>query len=198
MINNAMPPAFGNPYAYSPGMIANPFNAASGAVVPKPTLGLTQIEGFQPVQEFTDETNTKWTLVKSYFDSTVDVPDPKSMQVVDFWNHKFVGLKEDKQLFVYVIEGIRQPRVETEQPSRVLFQWFSQVNVKDFTPQMITDREWMKANVYAAPVVNGRVSKLCAICHVNGASVQAKPADDALIRVEGLTDGNNAGNTAQG
>lgn len=64
---------------------------------------------------------------------------------------------------------------------------------------MITEREWMKANVYAAPVVNGRVSKLCAICRVQAPQTAQPVADDtALIRVEGLTSGDDAGNTAQG
>ena len=187
------------PYALpnAAGMIANPF--AAGTLAQRSTLGLTQIENFQPVQSFVDDTNTKWTLVKAYADSTVDVPDPKTLQIVDCWNHKFVGLKEDKQLYVYVVEGIRLPRVETEQPSRVLFQWFSQVCIKDFAPQMITEREWMKANVYAAPVVNGRVSKLCAICRVQAPQTAQPVADDtALIRAEGLTSGDDAGNTAQG
>ena len=188
-----------SPYAVpgTAGMIANPFS--TGALAQRSTLGLTQIENFQPVQSFVDDTNTKWTLVKAFADSTVDVPDPKSLQIVDCWNHKFVGLKEDKSLYVYVVEGIRMPRVETEQPSRVIFQWFSQVCIKDFAPQMITEREWMKANVYAAPVVNSRVSKLCAICRVQAPQAVAQPADDtALIRVEGLPGGDNTGNTAQG
>ena len=159
-------------------------------------LNLTQIENFQPVQKFTDETNTVWTLVKAFSDSTVDVPDPKSMQIVDYWDHKFVGLKNDVPLYVYVVEGVRQPRVETEQPSRIMFQWFSKIYVKDFNPQMISEREWYKANVYAAPVLNARVSKLNAICHVKngGAQTVNEPQEEEkLIRMDELTDGRNSG-----
>jgi len=176
------------------GMLSNPFNAIpQTTVVPNipqqvNLLNLTQIEGFHPVQKFTDDTNTVWTLVKAFSDSTVDVPDPKSMQIVDYWDHKFVGLKTDVPLYVYVVEGVRQPRVETEQPSRIMFQWFSKVYVKDFTPQMISEREWYKANVYAAPVLNARVSKLNAICKVKGGqSVSSEPQEeDKLIRMDEL------------
>lgn len=186
------------------GMLANPFSAMSQANAVQPfaqpvnLLNLTQIEGFQPVQKFTDETNTAWTLVKAFSDSTVDVPDPKSMQIVDYWDHKFVGLKNDIPLYVYVVEGVRQPRVETEQPSRILFQWFSKVYVKDFNPQMISEREWYKANVYAAPVVNARVSKLNAICHVKPGTQTAGPQeDDNLIRMDVLNGNDPGRNTEQ-
>lgn len=154
------------------------------------TLNLNQIEGFTPVDKFTDETNTEWSLVKSSSDSTVDIPSPKSMQIMDYWNHEFPNLKT--KLYVYVVEGVRQPRVETEQPTKVLYQWFSTVFVPTFTPTMITEKEWLKANVYAAPVVNSRVSKLNAICHLDSNTnepIQSK-AEEKLIHVEELT--NNA------
>lgn len=176
------------------GMLSNPFSTipqvTGSPTIPQQVniLNLTQIEGFQPVQKFTDDTNTEWTLVKAFSDSTVDVPDPKSMQIVDYWDHKFVGLKDDVPLYVYVVEGVRQPRVETEQPSRIMFQWFSKVYVKDFNPQMISEREWYKANVYAAPVLNARVSKLNAICKTRG-GVQtnaSEPQEEKLIRVDEL------------
>lgn len=193
MLNNQFP--YGNT-----GMIASPFNTSQPAVAPTimqqaALLNLTQIENFQPVQKFTDDTNTTWTLVKAFSDSTVDVPDPKSMQIVDYWDHKFVGLKNDVPLYVYVVEGVRQPRVETEQPSRIMFQWFSKIYVKDFTPQMISEREWYKANVYAAPVLNARVSKLNAICKTKG-GVQAAnepQEEEKLIRMDELTNGRNSG-----
>ena len=57
----------------------------------------------------------------------------------------------------------------------------------------------MAALAAGAPVVNGRVSKLCAICRVQAPQAAQPVADDtALIRVEGLTSGDDAGNTAQG
>ena len=151
------------------------------------TLGLNQIENFTPVQEFVDETNTKWTLVKAAANATVDIPDPKAMQIVDFWNHDFPNLKT--KLYVYVVEGIKQPRVETEQPTRVLYQWFSTVFVPSFNPQLISQQEWLKANVYAAPVISARVSKLNAICKVksNSSNADGTAADNnKLLQVEEL------------
>lgn len=188
---------------YAAGMIASPFAANQGGMaVPQANmLNLTQIEGFAPVQKFTDDTNTAWTLVKAYSDSTVDVPDPKSMQIVDYWDHKFVGLKNDVPLYVYVVEGIRQPRVETEQPSRIMFQWFSKIYVKDFNPAMISEREWYKANVYAAPVLNARVSKLRAICHAKAdagaGQQQAAAQEEKLIRMDELSNADTGRDTAK-
>ncbi|MBP3730032.1 MAG: hypothetical protein J6I40_01005 [Mailhella sp.] len=176
-----------NPYLFPAAtgvnsMLANPF-AQQVQAIQKASLGLTQIEGFPPVAEFTDDANAKWTLVKSASDSTVDIPAPNSMQVVDYWNHDFPGL--DKPVYIYVVEGIRQPRVDTEQPCRVLYQWFSKTFVKDFQPQMISENEWRKANVYAAPLNGNRIAKLKALCHVQ--SIEAQPAaNDDLIKVEGL------------
>lgn len=164
-------------------------------IPPIPTtvmLGLNQIEGFQPVQQFVDEMNTHWTLVKAANNSTLDVPDPKAMQVLDYWSTDFPGIKT--KLYVYVVEGIRPPRVETEQATRVMYQWFSTKFVKEFTPQMITEREWLRANVYAAPVVNARMSKLNAICHVTGQPQVAQAQEDALITVEELN-GHTGGST---
>ena len=170
-------------------MIKNPF---AGTI---PTQGvnllnLTQIEGYKPVQAFTDENNTRWELIKSYFDGSRDVPDPKALKILEYWDHPFLGLKEDQQLYVYVVEGIRPPRVETEQPCRLLYQWFSKLFVKDFNPSMISEREWLKANVYAAPVLDGRMSKLRAICRAEGMAAPAQEAgSDALLKVEGLPNG---------
>jgi len=182
MLNNTM----FNYASATNGLLTNPFMTSPSTAI-KNTLSLNQIEGFTPVQEFTDETNTKWSLVKSSLDSTIDIPDPKTLQIVDFWNHEFPNLKT--KLYVYVVEGVRQPRVETEQPSRILYQWFSPVFVPTFTPQMISDKEWLKANVYAAPVVNARVSKLNAICHIKGSDVSYGNVDvsnDKLLKVDEL------------
>lgn len=170
-------------------LIQNPFSTNLSTIQNRSTLGLNQIENFAPVQKFSDETNTEWTLVKSSTDSTVDIPDPKSMQVIDYWNHEFPGLKT--KLYVYVVEGVRQPRVETEQPTKILYQWFSTVFVPTFTPQMITDKEWLKANVYAAPVINSRVGKLKAICKLEDMPA-ADTKEEKLIKVEGLSDGGAA------
>jgi len=71
----------------------------------------------------------------------------------------------------------------------LLYQWFSTVQV-DFNPAMITDREWLKANVYAAPLQDTRMSKLLAICGMQApaqAEAQQAPVEeDVLIKVEGI------------
>ena len=186
-----------NPYNTNNFLLSNPFmqNTVNGVPV-RNTLALNQIDGFVPVPEFVDETNTKWTLCKAASNSMVDVPDPKSVQIVDYWCHDFPGLKT--KLYVYVVEGVRQPRVETEQPTRVLYQWFSPTWVATFTPSMITDKEWLKANVYSAPVVSGRESKLAAICKLKGNVHSGAQADeDKLLTVEELN-GHSQGNQVQG
>ena len=151
----------------------------------KATLNLNQIEGFKPVEKFTDESNIEWILSKSSADPTKDIPDPKVIQFTDCWNHEFPGLKT--KLYVYVVEGIKPPRVETEQPTRVLYQWFSQNPCPTFNPAMITQREWLKANVYAAPLTNARVSKLKAICHIT--EINEPEKEDKLLKVDELNAG---------
>lgn len=175
-----------NPY-----LINNPFTSMLNVPLNN-TLCLSQIDKFIPTKKFTDDNNTEWALVKASSDSTVDIPDPKNMQVIDYWNHEFPNLKT--KVYVYVVEGIRQPRVETEQPTRIMYQWFSTVFVPNFTPTMITDKEWLKANVYAAPVINSRVSKLNAICRTNSDYHNGDNNDDKLIKIDELNDGNNSGN----
>lgn len=176
------------------GLISNPFStAALPQTVINPTLGLNQIENFDPVQDFTDSSNVKWQLVKAAGNATVEIPNPKNIQITDYWNHAFIGI--NSKIYVYVVEGIKQPRVETERPTRVLYQWFSTVFVKQFTPQMITDREWMKANVYAAPMQDSRLSKLYALCKVkteNG-EVPTPVTNDSLIKVEEFNVDQNVG-----
>lgn len=181
-----------NPYLPQNGLLPNFFQQP---VLPQmQSLGLNQVEGFSPVESFTDESNTKWTLAKAASNSTVGIPDPKSMQIVDFWNHAFPRKDLSNKLYVYVVEGIKQPQVPTEQPMKVLYQWFSPVFVPQFTPQMISDQEWKKANVYAAPVVDARISKLNALCKVQGAPAAEAEPTSKLLQVEGLTDGSPAGN----
>ena len=131
---------------------------------PISTLNLTQIQDFNPIKRFTDSANTEWSLVKASTDSTIDIPNPKDIQIVDYWNHEFPNLKN--KIYIYVVEGIKQPRVEIEQPTKILYQWFSTVWVASFNPNMISPKEWLKANVYAAPITDTRVSKLKALCYV--------------------------------
>ena len=165
-------------------LLQNPFAQAGGSVLQ--TLNLTQIDKFDMVPAFKDSTNVEWTLVKKSSDSTVDIPDPKTMQILGFWNHAFPGIKD--KIYIYVVEGIRQPRVETEKPTLIMYQWFSSVFVPNFTPSMITPNEWLKANVYAAPILDARISKLNALCKV--VEGQAKPVEDSvdqLLHVDELS-----------
>lgn len=169
-------------------LLQNPFLAVQQQI--QPTLKLTQIDQFEMVQSFRDSTNVTWTLVKKSFDSTVDIPDPKTMQIIGYWNHAFPGTKE--RIYIYVVEGIRQPRVETEKPTLIMYQWFSSVFVQNFTPDMITPSEWLKANVYAAPILDARVSKLNALCKVMETNAQVKEeVTDQLLHIEGLNEQNS-------
>ena len=71
-----------------------------------------------------------------------------------------------------------------------MYQWFSQTFVPKFDPTMITEKEWLKANIYSAPIVDSRVSKLYAICHIAAPEPQASVSEDenGLLKVEELTD----------
>ena len=181
MLNNAMPTPGADPLIKAPAFMQN-------AMPPIQTLMLNQLEGWEPVPEFTDSANVHWVLAKSASDSTRDIPDPKTVQFVGAWNHEFPA-KLSQKIYVYAVEAIRPPRVATEQPSMLLYQWFSTVQM-DFNPGMITDREGLKANVYAAPVVDSRMSKLLAICKVKAPQAQGQspaPAEeDKPIRIEEL------------
>ena len=167
-------------------LIKNPL--LSQPMPPIQTLMLNQLEGFEPVPEFTDSSNVKWILAKSASDSTRDVPDPKTVQVTNCWNHEFPA-KLSPKIYVYAVEAIRPPRVATEQPSMLLYQWFSTIQM-DFNPGMITPKEWLKANVYAAPLQDTRMSKLLAICKMQAPASPEAPQeaaeDDNLIKVEGI------------
>lgn len=175
-----------NPYIPQQGLLPNYFQAAPGQPLQMQTLSLNQVEGFEPVKAFRDQSNTEWTLVKAASNSTVGIPDPKTLQITDFWNHAFPRKDLQNKLYVYVVEGIKQPQVETERPTKVLYQWFSPIFVPQFTPQMISQREWLKANVYSAEVVDARVSKLNALCKVSAEQQAPVEPEDRLLQVEGI------------
>lgn len=149
----------------------------------KPTLGLTQIDGFAPIQSFVDSGNTTWQLIKAFTDSTMDIPDPKQLQITNYWNHEFLGGAGSTKLYVYVVEGLRQPRIETERPTMIMYQWFCTQFIPAFTPQMISEREWLRANVYAAQILDTRMSKLRAFCHAAAGAPDEGDVD--LIKLGG-------------
>lgn len=134
------------------------------------SLGLRQLMNFNVIPSFTDSDGKTWRLVKSANDSSVEIPDPRFVQVSDYWVHEFPNTSG--KVFLYVVEGIKQPRNTGERPVRVLYQWFSTKCVMTFNPQLITQNEWLRANVYTAPITDSRLSKLSALCGIE------MPTDD--------------------
>ena len=191
MLNNIQDPLIDAP-------VVNP------AMPSIPTLMLNQIKGWEPVPEFTDSSNVHWVLAKSASDSTRDIPDPKTVQFVGAWNHEHLKKFKSVKIYVYAVEAVRPPRVGTEQPAMLLYQLFSTVQVSNFNPSMITPNEWLKANVYAAPLLDTRMSKLMAICKVQNMEqeqAQAPQQDDKPIEVEEISNagsGNMPRNKKQG
>lgn len=126
-----------------------------------PSLQLTQIDGFEPVQQFTDSSGQTWKLIKSANSGMCEIPDPRNLNIIDYWNHEHPS---SSKIFIYVVEGVRAPKTTRETACKVLYMWFSTVNNKSFTPQMIKPNEWLTANVYAAEITDARISKLKALC----------------------------------
>lgn len=163
-----------------------------------PSLQLTQIDGFDPVPEFTDSNGTRWQLVKSANSGMSEIPDPQSVNITDYWNHEYPG--SGGKVFIYVVEGVRVPKTNRETACNVLYSWFSTVDNKKFTPQMIKQSEWLMANVYASAITDSRVSKLKALCRVEEQQ-QVTPAQTTepvqpapLINMESLRNGNDGTN----
>lgn len=144
--------------------IGNPSDMSNIQVGQTPILSLRQLANFNITTAFQDSDGKQWKLVKSANDSSVEIPDPSYVQISDYWNHEFPNT--NGKVFIYVVEGVKRPRIETERPVKVLYQWFSTKNNPQFTPQMITANEWHRANVYTAPITNSRVSKLSALCGI--------------------------------
>ena len=156
-------------------------------------INLTQMENWSPVESFIDASNTRWVLAKAASNSTVGIPDPRTVKIIEFWHHGFPRKDVEDKVFLYVVEGVKIPQIATEQPMKVLFQWFSDRNVPQFTPDMITPEEWQRANVYAAPVLNKWESILNAVCKVKNEQPFYQ-TENKLLKVEGLTDGSIGGN----
>ena len=145
------------------------------------SLQLTQIEGYNPLKGFTDSSGKDWKLVKACSDSSSEVPDIMNVSITDYWNHEVEG--SQGKIFIYVVEGIKKPKNEKEIPCSILYSWFSTVNNMAFTPQMITQGEWLMANVYAASLIDTRISKLR--CLTDGIVKKSEKIQrPALIKLE--------------
>ena len=146
-----------------PNLNANLINSITAAQ--KQPIGLTQFKDLNMPQSFTDDNGTKWKLAKSSKDSSVEIPDPAMVTLTRWWNHAH-PLSNGK-VYIYVVEGIKRPRIESENSVMVLYQWFSTVNRSNFTPNDITAAEWYNANVYTANIIDSRISQLRALCGLN-------------------------------
>lgn len=140
-----------------------------------PDLKLTQIDKYEPPRQFTDATGATWALVKDARSGMGEVPDPQAVTITDYWEHEYPG--SSGKVYIYVVEGIRNPKTTRETACRVLYSWFSTVHAPNFTPQLIRPQEWLMANVYAASLSDARVSKLTALCNVQP-EPQPEPAQE--------------------
>ena len=145
-----------------PNLNTNLINSITAAQ--KQPIGLTQFKDLNMPQSFTDDNGTKWKLAKSSKDSSVEIPDPAMVTLTRWWNH--VHPLSNGKVFIYVVEGIKRPRIESENSVMVLYQWFSTVNRSNFTPNDITAAEWYNANVYTANIIDSRISQLRALCGI--------------------------------
>ena len=140
-------------------------NLINSITAQKQPIGLTQFKDLNMPQAFTDDNGTKWKLAKSSKDSSVEIPDPAMVTLTRWWNH--VHPMSNGKVYIYVVEGIKRPRIESENSVMVLYQWFSTVNRSNFTPNDITAAEWYNANVYTANIIDSRISQLRALCGMN-------------------------------
>jgi hypothetical protein len=146
-----------------PNLNTNLINSITAAQ--KQPIGLTQFKDLNMPQAFTDDNGTKWKLAKSSKDSSVEIPDPAMVTLTRWWNH--VHPLSNGKVYIYVVEGIKRPRIESENSVMVLYQWFSTANRSNFTPNDITAAEWYNANVYTANIIDSRISQLRALCGMN-------------------------------
>ena len=146
-----------------PNLNTNLINSITAAQ--KQPIGLTQFKDLNMPQSFTDDNGTKWKLAKSSKDSSVEIPDPAMVTLTRWWNH--VHPLSNGKVYIYVVEGIKRRRIESENSVMVLYPWFSTANRSNFTPTDITTAEWYNANVYTANIIDSRISQLRALCGMN-------------------------------
>lgn len=161
---------FNNPYYQTNPTLNVPSTDITIPKVTNNSLGLRQIQDFEMVDSFRDSYGKTWKLVKRSTDNSVEIPDPQYLQVTDFWCHEMPG--SNGKIYCYAVEGIKHPRDDGSQKMIVLYQWFSTTFNKSFTPQMISQSEWHKANVYSTDLVDSKLSKLYALCKAQQEQVQ--------------------------
>lgn len=162
-------------------------------IQPKVPIGLTQFKDLTMPGQFTDSSGVVWKLAKSARDSSVEIPDPNLVSLTRWWNH--VHPSSNGRVYIYVVEGIKKPRIETESPVMVLYQWFSTCNRPNFTPQDITTSEWYNANVYTSGIIDSRVSILNALCSTEQPKPQQQSFDEIQELDINLIGGNNESRT---
>lgn len=163
-----------------PNLNTNLINSITAAQ--KQPIGLTQFKDLNMPQSFTDDNGTKWKLAKSSKDSSVEIPDPAMVTLTRWWNHAH-PLSNGK-VYIYVVEGIKRPRIESENSVMVLYQWFSTVNRSNFTPNDITTAEWYNANVYTANIIDSRVSQLRALCGITQEQKINTPSNNTIEELD--------------
>ena len=89
----------------------------------------------------------------------------------------------DGKVFVYCVQGIKRPKIDTEKPTQIIYQWFSTVNNPQFTPMMITQTEWCKANIYMSQLNDSRLSVLNAFCGIKQEVKQVKQSEDIPLNL---------------
>lgn len=163
-----------------PNLNTNLINSITAAQ--KQPIGLTQFKDLNMPQSFTDDNGTKWKLAKSSKDSSVEIPDPAMVTLTRWWNH--VHPLSNGKVYIYVVEGIKRPRIESENSVMVLYQWFSTANRSNFTPNDITAAEWYNANVYTANIIDSRISQLRALCGLNQEQKINTPNNNAIEELD--------------
>ena len=166
----------------------------SNQIQPRVPIGLTQFRDMTMPSNFTDSSGVVWHLAKSAKDSSVEIPNPQFVSVTRWWNH--VHPSSNGRVYLYVVEGIKKPRIETETPVMVLYQWFSTCNRPNFTPQEITPSEWYNANVYTSNITDSRVSILNSLCGAEPQREQPQMEQEQIQELDlKLLGGNDEGRT---
>lgn len=138
---------------------------------------LSQLKDKDPIKEIVDDLGIHFKLVKSAYDSSTSIPNPALVYFFDWWDKEYPGT--NGQVYCYACMGIKRPVTDTEKPSLVIYTWYSTVGDKNFTPASITQQEWLRANVYAAPLPEWRMPIFNTLCGIKQTPEQS--LEDTLI-----------------